>query len=296
MVQNAVRKPDEDWSHKRPVYELGVDFDFLPQYGIELAAGRMLDRSMPSDAAGAVLVNEPAVRNLGWASPAEALNGEIVLGGDEAPRRIIGVVRDFHYMGLQSPIEPLVIQYFRAGGRPVGYFTLSVAAGGLRETIRFAERTWSGLFAEYPFEYFFMDDDFQRFYGKEERLRQMIGVLTFLGIFITGLGLWGLSSLSTEQRVKEIGIRKIMGASVPGIILLLSKDFLTWVLAANAIAWPVSYMVLRNWLRNFAYRTDVSPLVFIFSAAFALTVALMTVTLQARRTARANPVESLRYE
>jgi putative ABC transport system permease protein len=124
----------------------------------------------------------------------------------------------------------------------------------------------------------------------------MIGVLTFLGIFITGLGLWGLSSLSTEQRIKEIGIRKIMGASVPGIILLLSKEFVTWVLAANIIAWPVGYLVLSDWLRNFAYRTEVTPFVFILSALFALAVAGITVSLQTRRAAQANPVESLRYE
>jgi putative ABC transport system permease protein len=296
MIQNAMRKPDEDWTHKRPINYLGVDFEFLPQYGIELAAGRMLDRTMPSDAAGAVLINETAAKTLGWASPEDALNTEIVLGGDETPRRIVGVVRDFHYMGLQSPIEPLVLQHFLAGGRPIGYFTLSVKAGDLRETVRFAEKTWSGLFPEYPFEYFFLDDDFKRFYGKEERLGQMIGALTFLGIFITGLGLWGLSSLSTEQRIKEIGIRKIMGASVPGIILLLSKDFLKWVLAANVIAWPIGYFVLNDWLRNFAYRTEVTPFVFALSTLFALTIALLTVSLQTRRAAQANPVESLRYE
>lgn len=296
MTQNSVRKSDEDWSHKRAFYDLGLDFDFLSQYGIELVGGRTFDRAMPSDAAGAVLLNETAVSDLGWASPEDALGREIVLGGDEDARPIIGVVKDFHYMGLQSPIEPLVLQHFRAGGRPIGYFTLSVEAGGLRDMVRFAERTWARLFPEYPFEYFFLDDDFQRFYGKEERLRQLIGALTFLGIFITGLGLWGLSSLSTEQRIKEIGIRKVMGASAPGIILLLSRDVLMWVLAANVIAWPVSYAVLRNWLQNFAYRTDLSPLVFVSSAVFALIIALTTVTLQARKAARANPVESLRYE
>jgi putative ABC transport system permease protein len=124
----------------------------------------------------------------------------------------------------------------------------------------------------------------------------MIGVLTSLGIFITGLGLWGLSSLSTEQRAKEIGIRKIMGASVPGIILILSKEFMTWVLVANIIAWPIGYLVLRDWLQNFAYRTEVTPIVFILSGLYTLAIALITVSLQTMRAAQANPVESLRYE
>jgi putative ABC transport system permease protein len=273
-----------------------MDFDFLNQYGLELVAGRILDRARPSDAAGSVLVNETAVGDLGWASPEDALNKEIVLGGDETPRRIVGVVRDFHYTGLQSPIEPLVLQHFRAGRRPVAYFTLSVKAGSLRETVRYAERTWSGLFPEYPFQFFFLDDDFKRFYEKEERLGQMIGALTFLGIAITGLGLWGLSSLITEQRIKEIGIRKVMGASVPEIILLLARDFLRWVLAANVIAWPIGYYLLRNWLQNFTYRTRVAPEIFVLSGFFTLAIAVITVSLQTMAAAQADPVETLRYE
>jgi putative ABC transport system permease protein len=291
----SLRKSEESWlAGKRQVNYLGVDDQFLSQYQIGLAAGRGLDRTMPSDASGAALVNEAAADYLGWAPPEAALGKEIVLGGEQN-RRIIGVVRDFHYMGLQSAVEPLVLLSLDPS-RPVGYLTLSLKTGDMRETIRFVEKTWSGLFPEYPFEYVFLDEDFGRLYEKEERLGRMIGALTFLGIFITGLGLWGLSLLTTEQRIKEIGIRKILGASVPGIIFLMSKDFLKWVLAANVIAWPVGYLVLRDWLQNFATRTPVTPLVFILSAIFALAIALVTVGLQTRRAAQANPVESLRYE
>ncbi len=290
----SMRKSEESWLAKRQVNLLGVDDQFLSQYRIVLAAGRGLDRTRPSDVSGAALVNEAAAEYLGWNPPEAALDKEIVLGGEQT-RRIIGVVKDFHYVGLQSQIEPLVLLYLNPSW-PVGYLTLSVKAGDGREIVRFAEKTWSSLFPEYPFEYVFLDKDFQRLYVKEERLSRMIGALTFLGIFITGLGLWGLSLLSTEQRIKEIGIRKILGASVSGIIFLMSKDFLKWVLAANIIAWPLGYLVLRDWLRNFAYRTAVTPLVFVFSAIFALTIALVTVGLQTRRAAQANPVESLRYE
>ncbi len=295
MITNSMRKAEEDWSvGKRMIRFLGVDDTFLSQYRIGLAAGRMLDGDRPLDASEAALINEAAAGFLGWTPPEAALGQEIVLGGGEA-RRIIGVVQNFHYAGLQSPVEPLVLLYLGPAW-PAGFITLSVKADDVRETLRFAERTWSGLFPEYPFEYFFLDEDFKRLYEKEERLGRMIGALTFLGIFITGLGLWGLSLLMTEQKVKEIGIRKILGASVPGIIFLMSKDFLKWVLAANVIAWPVGYLVLRDWLQNFAYRTTVTPLLFVLSAVFALAVALGTVGLQTRKAAQANPVESLRYE
>lgn len=297
MLQRSMRKQDETWmSAKRQINYLGVDYEFLSQYQIELAAGRMLDKTMPSDVSGAFLINETAAKNLGWASPEDALNKEIVLGNDENPHRIVGVVKDFHYMGLQSAIEPLVLQHFLANNTRIGYFTLTMKTSDMHETVRFVGNTWSDLFPEYPFEYFFLDEDFKRLYEKEERLSQMINALTYLGIFVTCLGLWGLSSLSTEQRIKEIGIRKILGASVSGIILLLSKEFTKWVLAANIIAWPIGYFLLQNWLQNFAYRTQVTPHIFILSALFALAIAAITVSLQTMRAAKANPVESLRYE
>ena len=296
MRQMSMRKQDEDWSKKRQINYLGVDYEFLPQYQIELAAGRMLDKTMLSDGASAFLINETAAKDWGWASPEDALNKEIVVGSDQNVHRIVGVVRDFHYMGLQSAVEPLVLQHFLSHNTRIGYFTLTVKTADMHETIQFLRNTWADLFPEYPFEYFFLDEDFKRLYEKEERLSQMISALTYLGIFITCLGLWGLSSLSTEQRIKEIGIRKILGASVSGIILLLSREFTKWVLAANIIAWPIGYFVLQNWLQNFAYRTRVTPHIFILSALFALAIAVITVSLQTMRAAQANPVESLRYE
>jgi len=296
MVRVSIRMRDEDWSHKREINYLGVDYDFLPQYRIELAAGRMLDRTMPSDRGGAFLINETAARDLGWTSPEDALNEEIVVGSDRNAHPIVGVVKDFHYMGMQSPIEPLFIQHFLANDASIAYFTLTVKSGDMNETIRFVRNTWADLFPEYPLEYFFLDEDFRRLYAKEERLSQMIGILTYLGIFITCLGLWGLSSLSTEQRIKEIGIRKILGASASGVILLLSREFLKWVFAANIIAWPIGYFVMKNWLQNFAFRTRITPHIFLLSALFALAVALMTVILQTMRAAQANPADSLRYE
>jgi putative ABC transport system permease protein len=298
IFPESMRKSVDTWTAKRQINILGVDDQFLSQYRIDFAAGRGFDKTRLSDESGSALINEAAAEYLGWIPPETALDKEIVLGlgaSGEQTRRIIGVVDDFHYMGLQSPVEPLVLLHLGPDW-PVGYLSLSVRAGDVRETIRFAEKTWSRLFPEYSFEYFFLDEDFKRFYEKEERLSQMIGILTFLGIFITGLGLWGLSLQSTEQRIKEIGIRKILGASVPGIIFLMSKDFLKWVLAANIIAWPVGYLVLRDWLRNFSYRTTVTPIVFILSAVFALAIALATVSLQTRKAAQSNPVEALRYE
>jgi putative ABC transport system permease protein len=295
MAQQSMRKQDEDWSHKRQINYLGVDYDFLSQYGIELAAGRMLEQNRPSDVFGAFLINEMAARELGWASPGDALNKKIVVGNQDACP-IVGVVKDFHYMGLQSPIEPLLIQHLLANDAHIGYFTLTLKTSNMNGTVQFVKNTWADLFPEYPFEYFFLEEDFKRLYAKEERLSQMISFLTYLGIFITCLGLWGLSSLSTEQRIKEIGIRKILGASVSGVIFLLSKEFTVWVVAANIIAWPIGYFVMQNWLQNFAYRTRVTPIIFILSAFVALAIATMTVSLQTVKAAQANPVASLRYE
>lgn len=296
MIRPSMRRQDEDWSHKRQINYLGVDYEFLSQYQIQLAAGRMLDKTMPSDSAGAFLINETAARDLGWATPKDSLNKGLVIENEQNVHRIVGVVKDFHYRGLQNTIEPLVLQYFLSNNSRIGYFTLTVETGDMPETIRFVRNKWSDLFPEYPFEYFFLDEDFKRLYEKEERISQMINALTYLGIFITCLGLWGLSSLSTEQRIKEIGIRKILGASVSGIILLLSKEFTKWVLAANIIAWPIGYFVLRNWLQNFAYRTRVSPYIFLLSALLALAISTITVSFQTLKAAQANPVESLRYE
>jgi putative ABC transport system permease protein len=198
MVRPSMRRQDDDWSHKRQINFLGVDYDFLPQYQIELAAGRTLDWTMLSDSVGAFLINETAAEELGWASPEDALNQEIVFHNDQNVHRILGVVKDFHYRGLQSPIEPLILQHLLAIDSAVGYFTLTVKTNDMDETVQFVRNTWAGIFPEYPFEYFFLDQDFKRLYEKEDRLRQMIGLLTHLGIFITCLGLWGLSSLSTE--------------------------------------------------------------------------------------------------
>jgi len=296
MIENSMRKRDETWeSAKRQIRFLGIDYEFLSQYRIELAAGRTLDKTQPADQIDAVLINESAAKDLGWSPPTEALNREIVLGGSNA-YRIIGVVEDFHYTGLQSPIEPLILQHFLARNFPIGYFTLTVKPENLSETVGFLERTWAQIFPEYPFEYFFLDDDFKRFYAREERLSQMISALTILGILITCLGLWGLSSLSTEQRIKEIGIRKILGASAPGIIVLMTKEFAKWVLMANLFAWPLGYFIMRDWLQNFAYRIRITPDIFILSALMALVFALITVSLQTNSVAQANPVDSLRHE
>ena len=296
MYHESLRKQNEDWSHKRELNFLGMDSNFLSQYQIELAAGRMLNENISSDLSDALLINETAVKSLGWASPEEALNKQLVVGGSPNPQLIIGVVKDFHFQGLQHPIEPLILRYFLASDLYSAYLTLTVETRDIKETMGFVQNKWTELFPEYPFECFFLDEDFKRFYQKEERLSQMISVLTYLGIFISCLGLWGLSSLSTKQRIKEIGIRKILGASVSGIILMLSKEFTKWVVAANIIAWPIGYFLMRSWLQNFASRAKVTPDIFLLSALAALAVAWITVSLQTRKAAQSNPAESLRYE
>jgi putative ABC transport system permease protein len=166
----------------------------------------------------------------------------------------------------------------------------------MQAMIQFIQETWEKIVPMYPFEYRFVDEDFDRAYANIERMGRLANVFTFIAIFIACLGLFGLASFTAEQRSKEIGVRKVLGASVPGIVLLLSKEFTKWVIVANIIAWPIAYLFINNWLQEFAYRTNIGIFIFIVSGVSALLIALIMVSYQAIKAAVANPVESLRYE
>jgi putative ABC transport system permease protein len=214
-------------------------------------------------------------------------------GGSGGIGTIIGVTQDFHYKGLQTKVEPLVLQW-----RPsyFSYLSLTVRTENLPETLSFVEKKWNELQLGRLFTYFFLDEDFDRHYRSEERLGRLFAVLTFLAVCLSCLGLAGLASFSAEQRTKEIGIRKILGASASNILILLVAEFTKWVFVASILAWPLAYFVTHEWLQGFAYRTNMSVWVFGLSAAFALLIALMAVGYQSLKAAIANPVDSLRYE
>jgi putative ABC transport system permease protein len=270
-----------------------VDDDFIEEYGIEVVAGRSFERNRASDRDNAFILNETASRAFGFGSPEEAIGKKMYEGGSGLIGTIIGVTKDFHYKGLQTVVEPLVLQ-FRSS-----YFTtlsLTVKTENLDETLSFVEKTWERLQLGRLFTFFFLDADFNRHYRLEEHLGRLYLRLTLLAIFISCLGLGGLSSYTTEQRTKEIGIRKVLGASVPNIISHLLGGFTKWVLLSNLLAWPVSYIVMHKWLQSFAYRTHLGIGEFALSGILALALAAAVVSYQCVRAAVANPADSIRYE
>ncbi len=275
------------------MYHLHFDHDFIPDYEIEMVAGRSFQKDMSTDIRGAFLINEAAVIAFGWSSPEEALEKRLRTGFGGRINPIIGVTKNFHYRGLQSEVEPLIMEFqpdiFR-------YITLSLDIANLKESLAFIESQWKSLFVGKPYESFFLDTDFDRQYRAEEQIGKIFGIFTVLGLFIACLGLLGLASFTAQSRTKEIGVRKVLGASVPGIAIMLSKQFTKWVLLANCVAWPVAYYIMSRWLKNFAYRTDIHLLIFVLSGLLVLAVALLTVSFQSIRAAITNPADSLRYE
>jgi putative ABC transport system permease protein len=271
------------------------DYDFARTYKLGIADGRFFSKEHSSDSA-AVVVNEEAEKTFNEKN----LVGRYLVypgpGGIEQKYQIVGVVRDFNYRSLHEPIRPLAIRLFPNRGFVGGFVTVRLAPGDHLSTISFIETVWKKYARDEEFTCNFLDDNLQKLYAADQRTSQIAGAFSVLAIFIACLGLLGLAAFVTEQRTKEIGIRKVLGASVAEIVALLSKEFVKWVLIANVVAWPVAYYVMNNWLKNFAYRTNISLWIFVASGALALIIALLTVSSHAIKAATANPVQSLRYE
>ena len=274
-----------------PRLSMFVDYDFIPTLGIEIKEGRNFSRDFPTDVDDAYIVNETAVKNFGWD---QALGKRIIWAGDRNKKGlVIGVVKDFHFKSFRQEIESLVLHM--SPGAP-SYASLRIGGEDIRETMSYIEREWLEWLPGHPFEYFFLDDDFDRLYRSEEKMGRVFQSFTILAIFISCLGLFGLTAYSLERRTKEIGIRKVLGASVSKIVVMFSKDFSKEILLANIIAWPIIYWAMSRWLQNFAYRIEISIWSFFVSAFLVILVSLMTIGYQFIKAALANPVDSLRYE
>ena len=206
---------------------------------------------------------------------------------------VVGVVQDFHMHSLHEPIAPLFIGPSNAGW--VGYIAMRIRPNDIPGTIAFVKNTWKEL-TTYPINYSFLDEDFDKMYRNEERLSQIVSWFASLAIIVASLGLFGLAAYVVEQRKKEIGIRKVLGASIPGVVAHLSREFLALVVIANLIAWPAAFFLMRSWLQDFAYRISLSAGPFLLAGLAAVLVAFATVSYQSIRAARANPVDSLKYE
>jgi putative ABC transport system permease protein len=268
-----------------------VDFDYLNHYKMKVLAGRGFSRDFMTDTTQAMVMNEAAIKMFGYTSPEQAIGKKFKQWGREG--KIIGVIKDFHFRGLQTPIKPLSM---RMEPGNVSLLSVNITGKDIAGTIKAIEDKWKTTIPNRPYNYYFLDEQFDEQYRAEERFGKLFFNFAVLAIFISCLGLLGLASYSTVQRTKEIGIRKVMGASTGNILNLLSRDFLLLVVISFFVAAPVSWYFMQQWLKDFAYRTDIAWWVFAASGILAVVIAISTISFMAIRAAVANPVKSLRTE
>jgi putative ABC transport system permease protein len=277
-----------------PVYFFRGDHDFVRTLGLRLISGRDFDSSLAADEG--VIINQTFARLLGGGDPI----GRDLRGFMRTERKVIGVVEDFHYGDMHQMIEPVAIYLGKPHSRDLQdqllNFMVRLNPTDIPKGLAILRSAWEKILPDTDFNYSFLDEQFDRMYREDERWQQIVFWASVFTVLIACLGLLGLALLSVSRRTKEIGIRKVLGASVPSIVALLSKEFTCLVLAANLIAWPVAYFAMHRWLENFAYRIELGPGVFVLGGLLALLIAWLTVSCQAIRAARANPVEALRYE
>jgi putative ABC transport system permease protein len=265
-----------------------VDPDYVPALGLGLVQGRNFSRDFKTDSLG-VLLNESAVAALGWQ---QNPLGRQIRDSDGRILHVVGVLKNFHFESLHQKIGPMAMTL---GGNS-GSILVKIKTDQVPALLATLKRSWNELTAEAPFNYSFLDDRFAQVYAAEQKLGKILAIFAGLTIFIACLGLFGLATFTARQRTKEIGVRKVLGASVTNIILLIAKDFLKLVILANVIAWPLAWYGMHRWLQDFAYRTSISPWIFVAAGALALLIALVTVSFQAVKAALGNPVQALRNE
>jgi ABC-type antimicrobial peptide transport system permease subunit len=265
-----------------------VDYDFLDTFRLKMAQGRFFSKEYSTDASESYVINQAAVRAMEMDDP---IGKELKIW--DLSKRIIGVVEDYHFESLHNKIIPMAMRI-----DPAWHIEACVRISPYRipETLSFLENKWKEVYPEYPFEYRFLDETIQRQYRSEMAIGKIVTVFTILALFISCLGIFGLSSYTAEQRTKEIGIRKVLGATVPSIIKHISKEFVILVIIANIIVWPLAHFLLNRWLQSFAYRISIGWWTFVLTGIAVLLVSLFTVSWQIIRAATANPVDSLRYE
>ena len=275
------------------MYYLFVDTDFVREFGITLTAGRTFQKELATDQGSTFMINETAVKRFGWSDPAEAIGKTLRSGYGGIQGEIVGAVKDFHFYGLQQEIGPMIISI-----RPDLYrfITLTLSTENIGQTLASVKNTWASLFPGIPFDYSFLDTFFDRFYREEQKIGTLVRIFGILAISIACLGILGLTAHTTQRRTKEIGIRKVIGASSARITALLTREFIKWILFANLIALPGAYYILNKWLAGFAYRMGFSLWFLLIPSVFTLGLAALTVGYHTIKAATANPVDSLRYE
>jgi putative ABC transport system permease protein len=274
---------------------MSADEDFAALLGLELAEGRYFDPRIPTDATSAVVINEAAARLMGLSDPVgKRIHKE--WGGAKPGEftTIIGVLKDFHFASLHEEIQPMILRPFME--RWWNYTSVKIRSDNLPRTLGLIESEWKTLTGGQPFDYSFLDSDFDRLYKAEQRTGRIFGIFGLLALFVACLGLFGLLSYTVERRTKEIGIRKVLGASGLQITTLITREVFLLILIASVASAPPAYFIMQKWLQNFAYRIPISGIFFITTALILMTAALMSVGFRAVRAAAANPSESLKYE
>jgi putative ABC transport system permease protein len=259
---------------------------------MNIVEGRDFSKEYSTDV-DAVIINQAAAEQFSWDKPLEHKVGRVVsMQGDFKLYQVIGVVEDFHYETLRNNIGPVVMFL----GNNTSRISFRINTENISRTIGLLETKWKEFLPNQPMEYVFMDERFENMYRAEQRIGTIFGVFTALAVFIGCLGLFGLAAFTAEQKTKEIGIRKVLGATAPGIIRLLMKEFVILIAIANVIAWPVAYFVMQGWLKDFAYRISIGVWIFLVAGVLTLFIAILTVVFQATKAAFMDPIESLRYE
>jgi putative ABC transport system permease protein len=270
---------------------ISVDEEFFNTYNISLAAGRMFSKSIPTDDSLSFVINEAAVKAIGWKNAKDHIDQEFQYA--DVKGKLIGVVKDFHFESLHQEITPMIFLQRRNNYNVI---SVKIAGGEMNTAIASLEKIWKEFVPARPFDYAFLSEQYRKLYTAEQRQSELFTVFSGLAIFIASLGLFGLATFNTMQRIKEIGIRKVLGASVINIVQLLSREIVILIVASNLIAWPVAWYFMDQWLKTFAYRIDINIGLYIIAAVSAVLIALITVSTQTIKAALRNPASTLRYE
>jgi putative ABC transport system permease protein len=289
----AIRKAGEDLSKGKNYQIVGIDYDFVDVFSLKLAHGRNFSREFPADK-DALILNETAVRWMGFDSSEAAVGQQVDYWGEIY--NIIGIMKDYHQQSLKEAFEPHIFRLMPHGRGTRGLFALKISPNDINETIRLVSKRYEEFFPGNPVDYFFLDDYYNQQYNADELFGKVFGIFSFLAIFVATLGIFGLSSFITLQRTKEIGIRKVLGANVAQIFLLMTKDFLILVFISFIIAIPLSYIGINRWLDSFASRVSLDSWLFLFPLLIVTIITTLTISSHVVRAATANPIESLRYE
>jgi putative ABC transport system permease protein len=289
----GIHKAGEDKSQGKNYQIVGVDYDFIDVFDLNLLQGRNFSKEFPADK-NTLILNETAVKWMGFDSLEEAIGKEVDYWGELYP--IIGVLEDYHQQSLKKAFEPHIYRFYPFGRPPWGQFAIKIGSQNIEKSVKLIEEYYAKFFPGNPFEFFFLDDYFNQQYKSDELLGKVIGLFSFLAIFVTCLGIFGMSTFLAIQRTKEIGIRKVLGATTGSIIKLLMKEFFLLIGISLIIAWPFAYWGIQQWLKAFAYRMPWNASLFLLPLVIITVVTSVTVSSNILKAALANPVDSIKHE